>query len=132
MRLPPWTMRISQTREYTGIERTRVEEVDYTCELRDILLWSEGLIPAGTFRDAQSSIYENLSADSPVSANKPETEAGQSEMTNDPNDLKRIRRESAKRSRRRKQEYLVDLETQLDSLKGDNSTLYKQLIDATL
>lgn len=27
-----------------------------TCELRDILLWSEGLIPAGTFRDAQSSI----------------------------------------------------------------------------
>ncbi|XP_020878660.1 basic leucine zipper 9 isoform X2 [Arabidopsis lyrata subsp. lyrata] len=126
-----------------------------TCELRDILLWSEGLIPAGTFRDAQSSIC----ADSPVSANKPEvregvrrtvsgsshvnsdeedaeTEAGQSEMTNDPNDLKRIRRmnsnrESAKRSRRRKQEYLVDLETQVDSLKGDNSTLYKQLIDAT-
>lgn len=58
---------------------------------------------------------ENLSADSPVSANKPEvrggtrrtvseyshdhsdeedaeTEAGQSEMTNDPNDLKRRRR----------------------------------------
>ncbi|KAG7551820.1 Basic-leucine zipper domain [Arabidopsis thaliana x Arabidopsis arenosa] len=132
---------------------------DYTCELRDILLWSEGLIPAGTYRDAQSSICENLSADSPVSANKPEvregvrrtasgsshvnsdeedaeTEAGQSEMTNDPNDLKRIRRmnsnrESAKRSRRRKQEYLIDLETQVDSLKGDNSTLYKQLIDAT-
>ncbi|CAE5962576.1 unnamed protein product [Arabidopsis arenosa] len=102
----------------------------------------------------------NLSADSPVLANKPEvregvrrtasgsshvnsdeedaeTEADQSEMTNDPNDLKRLEgmmnsnRESAKRSRRRKQEYLVDLETQLDSLKGDNSTLYKQLIDAT-
>lgn len=57
---------------------------------------------------------ENLSADSPVSANKPEvrrgartvsvsshghsdeedaeTEAGQSETTNDPNALKRIRR----------------------------------------
>lgn len=58
---------------------------------------------------------ENLSADSPVSANKPEarggarravsrsshdhsdeedaeTEAGQSEMTNDPNDVKRMRR----------------------------------------
>lgn len=58
---------------------------------------------------------ENLSADSPVSANKPEvrrrtwrtvsvsshghsdeedaeTEAGQSEITNDPNALKRIRR----------------------------------------
>ncbi|XP_010454805.1 PREDICTED: basic leucine zipper 9 [Camelina sativa] len=132
---------------------------DYTSELRDSLLWSEGLIPTGCFRDAQSSISENLSADSPVSANKPEarggarrttsasshdhsdeedaeTEAGQSEMTNDPNDLKRIRRmysnrESARRSRRRKQEYLVDLESQVDSLKGENSTLYKQLIDAT-
>ncbi|XP_010432831.1 PREDICTED: basic leucine zipper 9 [Camelina sativa] len=113
---------------------------DYTSELRDSLLWSEGLIPTGCFRDAQSSICENLSADSPVSANKPEarggarrttsasshdhsdeedaeTEAGQSEMTNVPNDLKRIRRmysnrESARRSRRRKQEYLVDHESQ--------------------
>lgn len=66
---------------------------------------------------------ENLSADSPVSANKPEarggarrttsgsshdhsdeedaeTEAGQSEMTNDPNDLKRIRRCVVKHSER--------------------------------
>lgn len=65
-----------------------------------------------------------------------ETEAGQSEMTNDPNDVKRIRRMysnriSARRSRQRKQEQLADLESQVDSLKGVNSTLYKQLIDAT-
>ncbi|XP_024007355.1 basic leucine zipper 9 isoform X2 [Eutrema salsugineum] len=127
---------------------------DYTCELRDSLLLSESLVAAGLFLDAQSSIC----ADSPVSANKPEargrarktasgfshdqsdeedaeTEAGQSEMNNDPNDLKRIRRmysnrESARRSRRRKQEHLADLESQVDSLKGENSTLYKQLIDA--
>ncbi|KAJ0238077.1 Basic leucine zipper 9 [Hirschfeldia incana] len=132
---------------------------DYTCELRDSLLKSESLNPAGVFLDAQSSICENLSADSPVSANKPEvkraacgtvsvytdyhsdeedaeTEAGQSEMTNDPNDVKRIRRMysnkiSARRSRQRKQEQLADLESQVDSLKGVNSTLYKQLIDAT-
>ncbi|CAN6850383.1 unnamed protein product [Brassica oleracea] len=132
---------------------------DYTCELRDSLLKSESLTPAGLFLDAQSSICENLSADSPVSANKPEakraargtvsvytddhsdeedaeTEAGQSEMTNDPNDVKRIRRMysnriSARRSRQRKQEQLADLESQVDSLKGVNSTLYKQLIDAT-
>ncbi|KAG2301271.1 hypothetical protein Bca4012_059468 [Brassica carinata] len=132
---------------------------DYTCELRDSILKSESLIPAGVFLDAQSSICENLSADSPVSANKPEakraaqgtvsvysndhsdeddaeTEAGQSEMTNDPNDVKRIRRMysnriSARRSRQRKQEQLADLESQVDSLKGVNSTLYKQLIDAT-
>ncbi|KAF8099932.1 hypothetical protein N665_0235s0030 [Sinapis alba] len=132
---------------------------DHTGELRGSHLLSESLIPAGVLLDAQSSICENLSADSPVSANKPEvrrrtwrtvsvsshghsdeedaeTEAGQSEITNDPNALKRIRRmysnrESARRSRRRKQEHLADLESQVDSLKGENSTLYKQLIDAT-
>ncbi|KAG5394375.1 hypothetical protein IGI04_024338 [Brassica rapa subsp. trilocularis] len=132
---------------------------DHTGELRDRHLLSETLFPAGVLLDAQSSICENLSADSPVSANKPEvrrraqrttsvsshghsdeedaeTEAGQSEMTNDPNHLKRMRRmysnrESARRSRRRKQEHLADLESQVDSLKGENTTLYKQLIDAT-
>ena len=40
-------------------------------------------------------------------------------------------RESARRSRRRKQEHLADLESQVDSLKGENTTMYKQLIDAT-
>uniref|UniRef100_M4CZZ6 BZIP domain-containing protein n=1 Tax=Brassica campestris TaxID=3711 RepID=M4CZZ6_BRACM len=132
---------------------------DHTGELRDRHLLSETLFPAGVLLDAQSSICKNLSADSPVSANKPEvrrraqrttsvsshghsdeedaeTEAGQSEMTNDPNHLKRMRRmysnrESARRSRRRKQEHLADLESQVDSLKGENTTLYKQLIDAT-
>lgn len=40
-------------------------------------------------------------------------------------------RESARRSRRRKQAHLADLEQQVEQLQGENSTLFKQLSDAT-
>ncbi|XP_010541529.1 PREDICTED: basic leucine zipper 9-like [Tarenaya hassleriana] len=132
---------------------------DYTCGLEESLFWIEGITPLATI-DAHSSICENLSADSPSSTNKPEargearragsgssndhsdeeedaeTEAGQSEQTDAPNDIKRLRRmfsnrESARRSRRRKQEYLQDLESHVENLRGQNSNLYKQLIGAT-
>ncbi|KAJ8758703.1 hypothetical protein K2173_000424 [Erythroxylum novogranatense] len=116
----------------------------------DSFLWCPNL-PGKNSRisapiDAQSSVC----ASSPISANNPKgsdiqtrvTTSGSSrepsddeEQSTNPVDVKRIRRmvsnrESARRSRRRRQAHLADLEFQVERLAGENASLSRQLSDA--
>ncbi|KAI3468443.1 hypothetical protein Pfo_025106 [Paulownia fortunei] len=132
-----------------------MKEFSSTTSLADKLLWSRNLYPnqskVSVTIDSQSSIC----VDSPTWTNNPtavgassgssheqsdeedlEIEAGSCEHSTNPIDVKRIKRmvsnrESARRSRRRKQAHLADLEQQAEQLRGENSSLFKQLADAS-
>lgn len=121
-------------------------------------LWSQNLNPKNSsvtmIMDAQSSVC----AASPTSDTKPkrqddnvigvtsdeeqsdyddtEIEAGQCEQSNNPVDVKRMKRmvsnrESARRSRQRKHAQLTELEQQVEQLRVEYSTLFKQLTNAS-
>ncbi|OIS97536.1 PREDICTED: basic leucine zipper 9 [Nicotiana attenuata] len=126
------------------------------CALTDKPLWSPNLTPKSCISatvDSQSSICAGSPTptimpkmrDSPVMGatsgsysddDDVDGEVGPCEQSTDPLDIKRIRRqasnrESARRSRRRKQAHLADLENQVDQFRGENESLFKQLADAT-
>ncbi|PKI31276.1 basic leucine zipper 9 [Punica granatum] len=106
-------------------------------------------IPNPTLTDSQSSIFVG----SPMSVSKPnirvdqgrdsgssddddgEIEPGSCEQSADPNNKhsrrKMSNRESARRSRKRKQEHLAGLEIQVEHLRVENETLFEQLANAT-
>ncbi|KAK3036469.1 hypothetical protein RJ639_030068 [Escallonia herrerae] len=122
--------------------------------------WSQNLIAKHSNVSVTVDSQSSVCVGSPTSATKPKSrdnqavgatsgsspeqsddddldmEAGPCEQSTDPVDVRRIKRkvsnrESARRSRRRKQAHLADLEQQVDQLRGENSSLFKHLTDAT-
>ncbi|KAF6144486.1 hypothetical protein GIB67_035347 [Kingdonia uniflora] len=121
--------------------------------LTESLVWAQSLVPKHSSISATIDTQSSVCAGSLTSASKLksnqvlgvssgsdsedddiEIEAGSCGQSVGHADVKRIRRmvsnrESARRSRRRKQAHLVDLELQVEQLRGENASLYKQFSD---
>ncbi|PIA43892.1 hypothetical protein AQUCO_01800141v1 [Aquilegia coerulea] len=127
--------------------------------LTESLVWSQNPVLKHSSISATIDSQSSMCAGSPTSAHKPksgdnqargttsgssreqsddddvEIDGGSCGQSMDPLAVKKIRRmvsnrESARRSRRRKQAHLVDLETQVDQLRVENGSLYKQFANA--
>ncbi|KAL7597898.1 hypothetical protein Lser_V15G22828 [Lactuca serriola] len=117
-------------------------------------LWSRNLTSKNSSITMTMDSQSSICVESPTSATKPknvigatsddeqsddddtEIEAGQCEQSNDQMDVKRFKRmvsnrESARRSRKRKQDHLTELEQQVEQLHGEYTTLFKQLTSAS-
>ncbi|XP_059644861.1 basic leucine zipper 9 [Cornus florida] len=131
-----------------------------SCGLTDNLPWSHNVYTKHSSISVTTDSQSSICVGSPTSTAKPtgrdlqamgansggsspesddddmETEIGQCEQSGDPTQLKRIKRmvsnrESARRSRKRKQAHLADLELQVEQLRGENANLFKRFTDAT-
>ncbi|XP_057516513.1 bZIP transcription factor RISBZ4 isoform X2 [Amaranthus tricolor] len=115
--------------------------------------WHQNLTPQQSCPSATIDSQSSICAGSPTSTlvykpkvgdnqgsyssedDEGELEAGQCEQSDDPLQVKRLRRmvsnrESARRSRKRRQAQQQELEMQVDQLNVENSSLFKQLNEA--